>query len=203
MNCFGEPLFRIIWGQTETMQVASEYGYEHKLIGHNQPCWILQKWMPPEAYGTPDTYYALTADQLTGLPLLGEYPEFGRYETLVTFSSKRYDPMTNELIIDTIPLDWEIIERAIPALLASQEMTYWEVRAAQEAEEAYENACVVSEISDRLHDQLPTFYGPTSHAQIGNRTALIDRKMAQIDREWRKRAADLKLPPRKGFYQGN
>ena len=199
VNRFGEPLFRIIWGQTETMQVAGRWGYEDKLIGHNQPCWILQRWMPPELYGTPEMYYTLTADPGTGLAMLGEYPEQGRYETIVMLQEKRYDSSTGQLIIETIPLNEEIVERLMYVCIAAQEMTAWERKAAQDAQEAYDNTQAVAKISDRLFDSLPSFYGPTSYANMRNRTSLIDRKASEIEQQWKQ--MNLRRQPVRGMFQ--
>lgn len=153
-------------------------------------------------YGTPEVYYELTADKETGLAMLGEYPEFGRYETLVKFLHREYNEATQELEVHTIPLDWNLIESLIPVLQASQEMTYWEQRAIIEQEKAEENARQVDMIASRLYDDLPAFYGPTSHAARINKTALIDRKKEQIEREWTRRLKYLRQQPRRGFYQG-
>jgi hypothetical protein len=202
VNPFGEPNFRIVWGQTETFDAADGDGYQQRLIGLNQPCWILQRWLPPECYDTPDIYYRVTADPESGLPMLGEYPEFGRYETITPFMLKRYNPETKSLEIKTLPLDWEIIERAIPILFASEQMTEAERLAAQNQREEEENAAIVTEIAERLADSLPTFYGPTSFADQRNRTALIDRKKAEIERAWKQLGIHKRRNPKRGFYQG-
>lgn len=201
VNEFGSPYFRIIWGQTETYQAATAHGYEQRLIGHNQPAWIIQKWLPPDCYGMPETYYWINADYESGLCLLGEYPEFGRYETIQPLASKKYDPATNELIVETIPLDWEIIERVIPVLVASQELTYWQRKTAIEDMEAAENAQKVSEIADRLMDSLPSFYGPTSYNKQAIRTSVLDRKMFEIQQVWSKHRVQERRQPRRGFHQ--
>lgn len=197
-NQFGGPNFKIVWGQTETYEMATPYGYRPKLMGNNDPCWMLVRWTPPEMYGTPEVYYALTADAETGLAMLGEYPEFGRYEILTKFLRREYNPDTQQLEIHTIPLDWNLIESLIPVMLASQEMTYWEQRAAIEQEEAEENARQVDMIASRLYDDLPMFYGPMSYAGQRNRTALIDRKSEQIEKVWRRFNHHR---PRRGFFQ--
>jgi len=201
VNCFGDAIFRIVWAQTESVKVATPRGMEDRLVGHNQPCWLLQRWMAPELYGTPELYYWLNSDPATGLPINGEYPELGRYETIITFLHRSIDS-GGALVIETIPLDWEVIERAIPVLLASNEMTYWQQKAAIESQEAWENAQLVQQIADRLHDDLPTFYGPVSYAGQGNRTALIDRKKAEIESKW-KQMGGKRYRPQRGFFQGN
>lgn len=202
VNQFGDPNFRIIWGQTETMDVADSFGrgYVKRFIGHGQPCWIIQRWRPAEIVGEPDAYYRLMCDPETGLALAGEYPEFGSYETVTPLMSRQYNERTKELEIKPFPLDWEIIERAIPVLMQAEALTEEEKQAALEAAEAKENAQLVQYIADRLYDSLPAFYGPTSHAARMNKTALIDRKMAEIEQIW-KRLGAAKHKPARGFYQ--
>lgn len=199
VNRFGEPLFRFIWGQTETETMLTPQGYyEPILLGHNQPCWILQQWDAPELYGPPEVFYYLNTDLDTGLPVMA-YPEFGRYRDVITFMSKRYIPATKQLVIETIPLDWMLIDRAIPLLIKSLEMSGALKESMRAQQEETEEAAKVEEIADRLDDALPSFYGPVSHAQIGNRTALIDRKMAQIEQQWKR--FNLRKRPMKGFFQ--
>jgi hypothetical protein len=198
VNYFGMPNFDIVWGQTATYVRATRHGYRDGLVGHGNPAWIIRQWMAPEFYGRPETYYYFTADPETGLSLLGEYPEFGRYEVLVPLMSKRMDG--NELVVETLPLDWEIIERVMPVLMAAQALTALQLKAAVEANEARENAEEVAKIADELFDELPSFYGPVSFADQRDRTSKIDRMKEKISRDWAKR--DTRKQPARGFYQG-
>jgi hypothetical protein len=200
VNRFGGPLFRFIWGQSETEHRLTIHGtYEPKLIGHNQPCWILQMWEGPEIFGTPDYFYYANRDQETGLPLM-EYPEFGRYQDLATFLFRNFDAKTKDLRIETITLDWVIIDRAMPLMIQALDMSEYHKQLAREQQEAWENMKLVEQIADRLHDDLPTFYGPVSYAGQRNRTALIDRKRAEIERKWKQMGAG-KRQPQRGFFQ--
>ena len=185
VNRFGDPIFRFVWGMTETENRLTIRGtYEPQLIGHNQPCWILQMWQPPELFGTPDFFYFANRDPASGLPLM-EYPEFGRYGDLATFLFRNYDAKTHELRIETIQLDFAIIDRAMPLMIQALEMTESQKELAREQQEAWENAQLVQQIAERLHDDLPTFYGPVSYANQGNRTALIEpeegRNRAEVE----------------------
>lgn len=201
VNVYGDPLFKIYWGQTEAFDVAAPGGYTQKLYGHNQPCWMIMRWRPPELFGTPDIYYALNADPETGLALMGEYPEMGTYEPLIMLMHKYFDQETNELIVKTLDLDWDLIEKVIPALEAAERMTPEEIKAAEEAIQAQENAAIVDEIERRMESALPTFYGPTSHAARLNKTSLIDQKKQVIEKEWKKRERAIKRGVPRGFYQ--
>ena len=198
VNRFGEPLFKVAWGQTETIEYAMERGYAQKLIGHNKPCWMIMRWRPPEIFGTPEIYYRLNMDEETGLAIMGEYPDFGVYEPIVMLKSERFDPVAQEMIVETLPLDWDLIEKLVPMLEAAERLTPAEIAAAEEAIKAQENAEIVAEIADRMDSALPSFYGPTSHAASLNKTALIDRRKQQIEHEWKRQG---KIDPKRGLFQ--
>ena len=201
-NRFGEPFFRFIWGQTETYDISTLHGYSKKLIGHGEPCWIVQKWLPPEMFGIPEMYYYFTRDpDHPELAMLGEYPQFGRYETVTPLRTRRYDQETNSIVVETLPLDWDMVERVIPVLIAAQELTYWQAKAAQQAMEEEENLRVVMEIADRMDDARRRLE-PTSYRDQQNRTALIDRKMAEIEQQWKRMGVGRPgWNPPKGFFQ--
>jgi hypothetical protein len=201
INRFGGPNFKIVWGQTETYKVATPHGYEDRLLGHNMACWIMLKWQPPEMYGSPELYYFQDADELTGLALCGEYPEQGRYEILQPFISKSYNPQTHALEVTTLPLDWDILEIAVPMLLRSLELTYWEKKSALDQVEAMENAEKVNEIADRLYDSLPAVYGAQSFAGQGIKTSVLARKMDEIEKKWKQLGVQRRVQPQRGLWQ--
>lgn len=199
VNRFGDPLFRFIWGQTETEIMLNPKGfYEETYIGHGQPCWILQQWEPPESYGFPEVFYCMNTDLENGLPVM-LYPEFGRYKDFMTFLFKEYDSNTRQLSISTVTLDWVLIDRAIPLMIRSLELSELLKQSIIEEAEQKEEEARVMEIADRLHAELPTFYGPTSFRKQNVRTSVLERKMAEIEKEWRK--FDLRREPIRGIYQ--
>jgi hypothetical protein len=200
-NYFGEPMFRMAWGQTATLTVRGNHGYRDMLVGHNKPIWLLQRWCSPELYWTPELYYKLTAD-VDGYALLGEYPEFGRYETIISFMSKRFDDLAKRLIIETIPLDFGILDKLIPLLVAAANLSAAEQQVAIDDIETQENTERVAQIADRMYDELPNFYGPVSYAGQQNRTALIERMKENVEKVWkRKQVAKNRPHPQRGFFQ--
>jgi hypothetical protein len=202
VNHFGDALVRIIWGQTETwICLSAAGGYEERYIGHGQPCWIIQRWRAPEIFGTPEAYFQLMGDPETGCGLIGEYPQFGMYETVTPLMHREYNTRTQELEIRTVPLDWELIEKAIPLLEQAEAMSEAERQEALAAAERAENARIVQQIADRLYDELPSFYGPTSHAQIASRTALITRKMVEVEKKWKQMGPRRRRQPMRGMFQ--
>jgi len=200
-NRFGGSMFRLAWGQTEVIQVAGLRSYEDRLMCHNVPCWNILRWRSPEAFGTPEVYYLINQDTESGLCALGEYPWEGRYEILQPLVNR--EVRDGRMIVDAFPLDARIMDVIIPLMVEAQKATYWEARAAQQAMEAAEEKATVNRIADRLMNDLPSFYGPVSYSQQGCRTALIDRKMAEISKVWsRYSKSQIERLPR-GFYQGN
>lgn len=199
-NVHGQPLFRIVWGQTETEEIAlASGGVGERLIGKNSPSWIVQEWKPPEHYWTPELYYTFMVDEATGTPLLGAYPEMGRYETLLKFEKKVF--ADGKLTIETVDLDWNFMDTLVPLLWEALETTYWESKAAQEEIERQINTAIVAEIAAKLLDGLPERYGPTSYRNQSVRTPLIERRMAEIERQWKRMGVHKRLPPRRGLHQ--
>jgi hypothetical protein len=198
-------MFRMVWGQTETLRVrGAQRRYTDMLVGHNQPCWLLQRWIPPEMFGTPEEYYAMSADE-DGLSLTGEYPQFGWYDTVVTFIEKRIDG--DQLIIETIPLSYQILESLIPVLKAAQEMTEEEREMNRRAIEARENADTIELITDRLEEAMPAFFGPISYAGQHNHTGSafvrdVEERKKRIAAEWeRLGVTSVGYKPKRGLYQ--
>jgi len=95
-NRFGDPNFRLTWGwnlfdwiggnwedrdasgnlirEVKELRWALKYPW----FAHR---WILEKWQPPEKFGTPDSWYRQTQEwgQEGNIPQLGPYPARGRY----------------------------------------------------------------------------------------------------------------------------
>lgn len=196
VNYNGDPIFRIVWAAAETMSVLSPEGiYEDEHLS-NDPIWVLQRWAPPESFGTPELHNMLMADPETGLPLT-PYPEFGMYVDVIAFKFRRVE--NNELKITTIPLDWELIEHAVPIMLQVQEMTFWERKAAIQADKDLRKKAELDRLTDQMLDALPSFYGPVSLRDQQNRTALIDREVAKIEAQWKRFSPLFKKNMPRGF----
>lgn len=203
-NYLGEPVFRMVWAQAVRMETPGQTIYvEEPVPGMNQPCWALQKWLPPEAYGTPELYELLFKDEETGLLLTGPYPEFGRYETIIVFKHAHFDEALKRIIIETIPLDWDVLELALPMLLRCQEMTASQIAVMKAAEKDALEKAKLQQMEDRLYDALPSFYGPVSFGGQRMRTSLIERETAKVERQWRLLPKHLRKAPPRGFFQKN
>ena len=203
-NYLGEPIFRMMWAQSMRIETPGNHGIyvEEPVPGMNQPCWMLQQWLPPDAYGTPELYEMLFKDEETGLSLTGPYPEFGRYEPIVMFKNAHFDSALKRVVIQTVPLDWDTLEFMMRICLSAQELTGAQIETLKRAEkEAIEKAKLQS-MEDRLYDALPSFYGPTSYGGQRMKTSLIAREEAKIEAMWRRLPKYIRKGQR-GFFQKN
>ncbi len=99
-NRFGEPNYRAAWGWSRLDWIGGkwedrnasgalvrevfELRREPKYTPHNR--WHIERWMPPESYGSPAQWHAQTLEIENGrnMPALGPYPSRGDYEHCFT-----------------------------------------------------------------------------------------------------------------------
>jgi hypothetical protein len=186
VNDFGDPMYRIVWGQTETIRVSKpEGGYTDQTCGGGLPAWILQRWVSPDKWGSPKFFKLINRDPANG-QLLFPYPEYGQYEMLRNLGNA--------------PLDYELIHSTIPFLQAFARLSDAERQAAKDRQKELDERADVEMITDRLMEALPTRYGPTSYGRGGCRTSILDKKMHEIQQVWN-RVDPRKLRHQKGFAQ--
>src|ERR1051326_3496011 len=107
VNRFGEANYRAVWGwnrltwiggkfidRDETGAVIREVvklRREPKYPQVNR--WHIERWLPPETYGSPRLWYAQTTAREDGesVPALGPYPVRGEYEHCFTLETQRGD----------------------------------------------------------------------------------------------------------------
>jgi len=122
-NRFGQPNYRACWGWSrlgwvggkwedrnaagELLREVVELRYVPKYTPHDR--WHIERWVPPEAYGSPREWYAQTAERADGrsIPALGPYPHRGEYEHCFTLQDPRGD------FVQLTPTVAEYIARAI------------------------------------------------------------------------------------------
>src|SRR5579871_5114364 len=99
-NRYGEPNYRAVWGWSrlgwiggrwtdrndagDTVREVIELCRVPKYTPQDR--WHIERWMPPESYGSPANWYSQTIERENGvaLPGLGPYPERGEYEHCFT-----------------------------------------------------------------------------------------------------------------------
>ena len=100
LNRYGEANYRVVWGwnrlgwiggkfedrdeRGDLVREVVELRREPKYAAVNR--WHVERWVPPEAYGSPREWYAQTVESAGGrsVPALGPYPERGEYEHCFT-----------------------------------------------------------------------------------------------------------------------
>jgi hypothetical protein len=104
-NRFGEPNYRVIWGWNRLAWIGGKFEdrdahgdlvrevvelrLEPKYPQVNR--WHVERWVPPEMYGSPRDWYAKTVESANGVsvPALGPYPERGEYEHCFTLQGPK------------------------------------------------------------------------------------------------------------------
>ncbi len=102
-NRYNEPNYRAVWGWNRLAWIGGkfedrdEYGsllrevvelrQEPKYPAVNR--WHIERWVPPETYGSPRNWYAQTIERGNGIsiPALGPYPTRGDYEHCMTLET--------------------------------------------------------------------------------------------------------------------
>ena len=105
INRLGEPNYRAVWGWNRLAWIGGkfedrdEHGAllrerielreEPKYPAVNR--WHIERWLPPEAYGSPRQWYSQTIERANGIsiPALGPYPSRGEYEHCFTLEGPR------------------------------------------------------------------------------------------------------------------
>ncbi len=102
LNLYGRPNFRCIWGGNRTRLVGGMFnkviqtrddmiiGKVHTVViptaemrtilSYHPFRWHLEKWLPPECYGSREEWYERTWDEESKLHVQGDYPTEGDYE---------------------------------------------------------------------------------------------------------------------------
>ena len=104
-NRFGESNFRVVWGGSRLAWVGGrwtdrdasgnviretiEMRQAPKYVLHDR--WHIERWLPPEAYGSPELWRAQTTEIENGIAILalGPYPSRGEYEHCFTLAGAR------------------------------------------------------------------------------------------------------------------
>ena len=124
INRYGEPNYRAVWGWNRLAWIGGKFEdrdpangslvrevvelrQEPKYPAVNR--WHIEKWLPPEVYGSPRAWYAQTIERENGMsiPALGPYPSRGEYEHCFTLEGPRGE------FVQLTPTVAEHIARAI------------------------------------------------------------------------------------------
>jgi len=152
-NRYGEPNFRVVWGGSRLTWIGGRWidrdahgntireTIELRRVPKYLPLdrWHIERWTPPETYGSPDAWYAQTVEVEDGIrvPALGPYPARGEYEHCFTLAGAAGEfialaPAACDWIVRAI--EWSRGRPRVDAMLAL---------AARESrrERAFDSAC--------------------------------------------------------------
>jgi len=124
INRFGEPNYRAVWGWNRLAWIGGKFEERDPATGsllrevvelRQEPKypavnrWHIERWVPPEAYGSSRLWFAQTIERENGvsIPALGPYPSRGDYEHCFTLEGPSRE------FIQLTPAAAEHIARAI------------------------------------------------------------------------------------------
>jgi len=164
-NLFGEPNFRVVWGGSRlgwiggrwtdrdasgnVIREAIELRRVPKYLPHDR--WHVERWMPPEVYGSPESWYAQTVECEDGIrvPALGPFPRRGEYEHCFTLSG----PSGEFLPLSIAACEW--IVRAVEWM---RRLSRQETHAALLSREARRERAWENTADNILDDTVPAFH---------------------------------------------
>lgn len=124
INRLGEANYRAVWGWNRLAWIGGKFEERDPATGsllrkvvelRQEPKyaavnrWHIERWVPPEVYGSPRAWYAQTIERENGIsiPALGPYPSRGEYEHCFTLEGPRGE------FVQLTPTIAEHIARAI------------------------------------------------------------------------------------------
>jgi hypothetical protein len=166
INRFGEPNYRAVWGWNRLAWIGGKFEERDPATGsllrevvelRQEPKypavnrWHIERWVPPETYGSPRAWYAQTVERENGvsIPALGPYPSRGEYEHCFMLEGPRGE------FIQLTPTAAEHIARAIEFSRCAPRARG---RRALYAREARRDRAYESWAYDQLDDAVPAFH---------------------------------------------
>jgi hypothetical protein len=165
LNRFGEANYRAVWGwnrlgwiggkfedrdeQGALLRERIELRLEPKYPAVNR--WHIERWLPPETYGSPRAWYAQTIERENGIsiPALGPYPSRGEYEHCFTLEDRRGE---------FVQLTPTIAEHIAGAIECSRNFARAKRRSRSYDRESREENSYENWAFDVLDDSVPAFH---------------------------------------------
>lgn len=189
LNKYGEPNFRICWGDTEVYRAGGVWepldgayyrGYRDLLLV-NEACWALLQWQPADKWGHPAAYYFCNLDDTTGLQTLGEYPFHGRYEIVQPFVSRTVKD--GRVVVDAMPLSSLLVDMVIPIIRESKEISSLKLRELMRERREKVEKEKVDEIEACIRNATPEWISRSGPRMACN--SVIQKKAEIIEAQWK------------------
>lgn len=166
LNRYGEPNFRVVWGWSRLTWIGGKWTDTDlsgnllrevielrqlpKYFPHDR--WHIERWLPPEAYGSPALWYSQTLEREDGIliPALGPYPRRGEYEHCFTLQGLRGE---------FVPLSPAACEWIVHAIEFARTRPTAEHRVALERRELAHDRAWHAQADAILGDATPAFHG--------------------------------------------
>lgn len=189
-NQYGEPIFRLGWGQSEMMRAGGYWektgfhGYKDIYVSGGTPCWCIMMWEPAEKFGGPGLWYAIHRDEATGMQDLGKYPYHGRYRLIHKLIHR--EMVMGHLVTEAMELNTMIIDAILPMCKAWQSLEEDVKIAALRLHQQIEDEEAAKAAAEAKASYAPAFRGATvSYTGQGCRTSLIAKKEEFLERNFK------------------
>ena len=188
-NPFGEPNFRLVWGETATKtiwgQKANGYCGQHVQLAYGLPelpprgvpGWILEEWKPAECYGvTPEQFYEQSWQPDSQLHILGDFPFRGYYSSCIHLYEQHWKD--NKLITVPQELNYNVLTELVPAIFQARSMTFQQKRTFIRRQMEREQREAARIAKDAYLDAGPAFSGNDFDRSV-NRERMV-RDMSRV-----------------------
>lgn len=172
-NRYGEPNFKLVWGEAYVTRAAGVDGYTDVYL-NDTACWLLLEWHDPIEYGGPTVYYMDNYDEETGLQTLGEFPYRGRYEVLFILKDTKIED--GKLVIDPMPLNGMLIDSIIPLMMIGKHLSFEHRLRAQKERRAIEDEEQLRVITDARLDAQLAFGGASFRGRHGANSDIVAKR---------------------------
>src|SRR5436309_9118242 len=165
-NRFGEANYRAVWGWNRLAWIGGKFEERDPATGsflrevvelRQEPKypavnrWHIERWVPPEVYGSPRAWYAQTIETANGqsVPALGPYPSRGEYEHCLTLEDAHGG---------FVQLTPTVAERIAQAVEHSRKLSSATKRSSLYGREQRKDRAYEEWAFDQLDDATPAFH---------------------------------------------
>jgi hypothetical protein len=181
-NRYGEPNYRVVWSNSRLETIGGEWDdYSEggiwlrtvietrrapKYWTHPER-WIVERWLPPEEYGSPESWRQQTTEFIRGRAVeqLGPYPERGDYELAFVLEDEK---------TDLVPLTEAIVEGVMRRIETSRNFSSAQRKAALFRREEEMQQAVQKENEDIVADAMLPFHGANGEVVVAERSLFSD-----------------------------
>lgn len=179
MNPHGEPSFKLVWGESETMRDGGYFtrdgyqGYRDVPLLGGDATWALMMWEPASTFGGPYRWYKENTDEITGLVCLGQYPYKGRYRLVKKLIHREF--IAGQLVTVRMEPTHFILDVMVPLIIGWNKLSNARRLEIIHEDLAREEAEGDRILADSLHDKRIRRDSPL----VQKRLELMERTMSQ------------------------